>query len=1319
MCAKQKSLGTSENNSGQNSWAYDVAVSKNAKKNGIELHFNAQPAPELQSKLRAIGFRPSRSQSMWYGVDHKENSDFALKLVSSLAEVPNGPRLDISPSQKSIKANIENKGFSFIQITLREGKVLNYVLFEPSKPKAEVIATQFARQSFRDDFLALVVKPRMYIREARMLFEEGKIISGTKEETIPQPKMEKAESNEQPSTGSLKIALKEILLTTKAEGRQPFFEQGKAFSNWSDADRYAKTLVGGFSDVYFKITWQDNSTHTGWIDLEPADFFRDEENILSNHVKSYFEFLAKTEPNPMYSAKAIKEARNILQKYQLADQILEKPSEVAQAVRVKPFEILNAFHDWLKANGKNDYDDIEQANRQDFENWVKDSKIGLSSEQKDDAWQHHVAFMKGVQKLHSKIHGAPKVQPYSGIFGKLLKIIPGLLEHLQLGTAHGKSDIEPDGGLMVLNYDFLGKDKDGNYRIALAHNYVQNGDVMADPDMQVRIIPEMEAAEALTFQQSNPNVYQEVYEEKDGKQLVNLNLKKQLNSFLNQWLTNLIQQGHKVIFPEGDEHKEEREGKQILPQAGTFLQNIIIPEGVKGPFLSGRFSEYEMAQLIQNKLPGLLQITDETLDEAKPLQLLQLLKMGHPSEYGIKVNRLVLLHEWEKRGKDLFDSFTYPTNINYPYINISLGYRCIEALWDIVEDSAPALIEWWEAAEHYFPISDLETALSAIDKLIDECENKKEPLINPKTKKPTQANLSTFRELGHDIEDLKNSREVIKRYLATSEARSKEDASKDPLTNDYGVFTPTTAGDNYEKIVLNVPKASQFYAEIRIAKTSLGLFTFGVDSTKHFGDASGMSFAPSSEGEQFHSRKEALAAALALQVERIESLLNQKDHILNNEDKKNRNLNLALNAVREFASANDIDLDGDNTLAPVSATNAALNATIIAGLENAYWTAEDEEYPVNKISVSQMDFNQVRLREGLLRKLATLSIENELEIAEECKKRYSERRPIEEYFKSTGTKKKKEDSATRHAIAAYLNDIMLDNGIMLGSPPGAIEFLFTTLFGSADHLTDLPTGLKVIVTAPEIKLNAHDLNKAIEQLIAEKDKDGSTFSAQEKLYILQYTGAGGLIKQGATGKGVLYEYYTPDVIVRKMWDLAYKFGYTNGPVMEPAVGTGNFLKYAPANAVVFGYENNHYSARIAQILYPTAHIQEKTFESLFFAGNIHLKDQFDHMRFSLVIGNPPYGEFSGKYAGMGEKKWTGALEYDQYFTIRGLDLLEKNGLLVFIVPSSFLDYDIKSAKVKEKIASKAELLDAYRLPNRIFDRTDIGTDIVVYKKRNI
>lgn len=247
----------------------------------------------------------------------------------------------------------------------------------------------------------------------------------------------------------------------------------------------------------------------------------------------------------------------------------------------------------------------------------------------------------------------------------------------------------------------------------------------------------------------------------------------------------------------------------------------------------------------------------------------------------------------------------------------------------------------------------------------------------------------------------------------------------------------------------------------------------------------------------------------------------------------------------------------------------------------------------------------------------------------------------------------------------------------------------------------------------------HKLNKKIEDLIDWKDSMQERYTAEDIAFINQYAGAGGLKKKGAKGSGLLYEYYTSDPIIRKMWGLARKYGYDDkGAVLEPACGIGRFLKYAPPGVIVQGFEINPIACRIAQINFPRFTIDNVPFESLFFQKYTHLKNNIETLpMFHLVIGNPPYGDFEGRYAGMGEKKWTGAKEYDQYFMLRGIDLLYPGGLLVFIIPSAFLQNGHSYNEIKKKIYDRAELVDAYRLPSGVFDTTDIGTDIVVFKRR--
>lgn len=79
------------------------------------------------------------------------------------------------------------------------------------------------------------------------------------------------------------------------------------------------------------------------------------------------------------------------------------------------------------------------------------------------------------------------------------------------------------------------------HAVSLAHYFKQNGDLCQDPEMVVLVTPELRMAEAFSFQQAIPPIYQAVYPA-PGKFYPRL--KKDLNGFLRQWLMNLIQQGH-------------------------------------------------------------------------------------------------------------------------------------------------------------------------------------------------------------------------------------------------------------------------------------------------------------------------------------------------------------------------------------------------------------------------------------------------------------------------------------------------------------------------------------------------------------------------------------------------------------------------------------------------------------------------------------------------------------------------------------------------------------------------------------------------------
>lgn len=94
------------------------------------------------------------------------------------------------------------------------------------------------------------------------------------------------------------------------------------------------------------------------------------------------------------------------------------------------------------------------------------------------------------------------------------------------------------GGFMDLVVERIGTDE-----ISLAHYYEQNGDLVADPEMTVRIRPQHGIAEALSFSMPGAGVYQEVYFEKDGKTYVRPAVRREQNALLDTWLMNLKRQG--------------------------------------------------------------------------------------------------------------------------------------------------------------------------------------------------------------------------------------------------------------------------------------------------------------------------------------------------------------------------------------------------------------------------------------------------------------------------------------------------------------------------------------------------------------------------------------------------------------------------------------------------------------------------------------------------------------------------------------------------------------------------------------------------------
>jgi hypothetical protein len=233
------------------------------------------------------------------------------------------------------------------------------------------------------------------------------------------------------------------------------------------------------------------------------------------------------------------------------------------------------------------------------------------------------------------------------------------------------------------------------------------------------------------------------------------------------------------------------------------------------------------------------------------------------------------------------------------------------------------------------------------------------------------------------------------------------------------------------------------------------------------------------------------------------------------------------------------------------------------------------------------------------------------------------------------------------------------------------------------------------------------INKRILDLLDTRSPEAgpNAFSDEEKELLRNYEGLG-------TGKDKAWAFYTPRVLIDKLWSIVEKYISLdkNSNILEPSAGTGRFQEIRPEYNLE-QVELNPLTARINQILNPDSTVKTGSFLDYFVDEDGKLKDNYDGPLKRVVIGNPPYGTFSGK--GTLLQKSYGS-RYEEYFVNRGLDTLEEGGLVAYVMPSGWLNG--AKNKVKEQIAKKGVLLDAYRLPENIFKGTAIGTDIVIIRK---
>lgn len=234
---------------------------------------------------------------------------------------------------------------------------------------------------------------------------------------------------------------------------------------------------------------------------------------------------------------------------------------------------------------------------------------------------------------------------------------------------------------------------------------------------------------------------------------------------------------------------------------------------------------------------------------------------------------------------------------------------------------------------------------------------------------------------------------------------------------------------------------------------------------------------------------------------------------------------------------------------------------------------------------------------------------------------------------------------------------------------------------------------------------------------------GEPYTDADKEKLSQYQGIGGKGKEHGANVGILNQYFTPVWVCECMYKLAKHYGFNSGNILEPSAATGNMIKpfydrgdYNHIDA----FEIDKLTAKICKILYPDVEVMNQYFETAFLEyPRFTTKARQPWLKnypYDLVIGNPPYGIHKNLYSGYFSGK-DHFQQIEMFFIYKGLQMLKKGGLLIYITSINFMSTGLKTyAAAKKQIGELAEFVDAYRLPS-VFDNTSICTDIIVLRKK--
>lgn len=200
---------------------------------------------------------------------------------------------------------------------------------------------------------------------------------------------------------------------------------------------------------------------------------------------------------------------------------------------------------------------------------------------------------------------------------------------------------------------------------------------------------------------------------------------------------------------------------------------------------------------------------------------------------------------------------------------------------------------------------------------------------------------------------------------------------------------------------------------------------------------------------------------------------------------------------------------------------------------------------------------------------------------------------------------------------------------------------------------------------------------------------------------------------------ILTSFYTPPFITEPIIDSIKRNSESIDSILEPAAGTGNFIKTLKKNfpqSSITAIEKDFLASEALKKLHPDIEVIHSGYEN------------FKNRNFDLVVSNIPFGSTSVYddqiFREAVPVKIKATTRIHNYYFVKSVDNLRNGGILAFISTNGLMDSP-GNREIREHLMKNADLITAIRLPYDTFAESGTYpvTDIILLRrnsqKRNV